>query len=1153
MVRQGAGLGVPTRPWKAALPGSASAFTIAEDAFTIFQLRCDLALHYYLGSNCLGTKHTGTRGTGLMKPKFAWTIPCLTVACLLVIATVPSMAQLQSRLTGTVTDPGKGVVSGAKVEATNMSTRVTHSATTGETGTYVFPVLPVGEYEVRCQFSGFKRVQRAGVVLETGIVRNVDITLEVGAVSETVEVKADRPLLESESSTVGQLIERAAVLNLPLESRRSGSLVRLVGNVSFIREADFDQIPLFSLAGGRGRNQAWWLDGAIVQNTKHANPTLTINPPSEALQEFKVEINNYSAEIGRTGGGVIMMTTRAGTNQFRGALYEFFRNDKLDARSFFAPRKPPLRYNIFGGSIGGPVIRSKTFFFFNYETARRRDSGTVTYTTPHSPELSGDFSGRRDITVLDPLTNTPFQNNIIPASRIDPVGRQFAQLYPAPTIPTNDVTRAPVNNFISGVSDKLTQNFYTTRLDHNFSENNRIYARYSFVKATPRTVGVFANDFADPRASGVNSPQHSGSLSWIHNHSPHLLSEVRVVYFLRDTYVQHLGFGSGKNGEFGLRGVNPDALARVDVTGITSIGSLGQLEVEKPQSIGIPYSATWIKSGHQIRSGFEYRYYNLNSLRRNLTGGRFNFTDRATRNGLASLLLGWTTDAGTQDSEPIVMRGDYYAAYIGDDWKVTPSLTLNIGLRWELDVPYWESTNRQSGFASSPINPVSGTPGIVTFAGRDGRGKYAHDFDKNDYAPRFGFAYRAPLGLVFRGGYGFHYTPHYGANRPRMIHGFGNNQTFESLDGGFTPAFLFRNGMPPLPPQQELGPGFGAVRVGQVPRLAPEFLLQNHKTGYMQQWNFGIQKQLGGDMVVEVAYLGNVGHKLGSTREINVNMIPLTNGRGPAVQDQRLRPYAQFSNVLLQTPPMGNSSYNALNVKVEKRYSNGLNFLMNYTWSKFLDNSESAAEIGGPTGDFGSGYTHIELLRLDKSLSGADIGRRYIGSVVYDLPFGKGRRFGIQNSILEKIAGGWTMGVITELRDGAPYGVTEQTNRTNTFSHSQRPNLLKDPTLDDSRARSERIARYFDTAAFAAPGDGVFGDAPRHLCCLPGFFSMDVSAQKRITLNEDFSLSFRTDMFNLPNRPNFGSPNLQRGNAAFGRISGAGGARLIQFNLRLEF
>jgi hypothetical protein len=384
-----------------------------------------------------------------------------------------------------------------------------------------------------------------------------------------------------------------------------------------------------------------------------------------------------------------------------------------------------------------------------------------------------------------------------------------------------------------------------------------------------------------------------------------------------------------------------------------------------------------------------------------------------------------------------------------------------------------------------------------------------------------------------------------------MVVGFSVNGDFTSPDGGLTPAFLFRDGMPPGA-RGELGPGYATPPPGGSPRIAPDFLLQNHVNSYAHQYNLTIQKELRGGMLFEAAYLGNLGHKIGGP-PLSQNMIPLVNGRGPAAQNQRLRPFPQYTDVTLLNPPLGNSSYHAMNLKLEKRYANGLNFLMNYTWSKFLDDVQANNELGGVTNN---GYTHIELRKLDKSYSGNDLRHRYVGSAVYDLPWGPKRGRPMASPVLDAIAGDWGFGVVAEFRTGSPYGVVEQTNLTNTFSAGQRPNLLRDPAIDTSHSRGDMIASYFDVSAFQAPGVGVFGSAARDVGFGPGFMGLDASVHKRWPIKERFNLQFRGDFFNVPNRPNFANPNTSRGRADFGRISsilvGSTGRR-IQLGLRLEF
>ena len=874
------------------------------------------------------------------------------------------------QLTGTITDSTGAVVPGAQVTLINVATGISMEAASTEAGLYTFPLLQSGTYELGVRSEGFKPVTQGGIVMETSIVRTVDVQLELGDVTEVITVEAAVPLLQSETSTVGQLIERATVMNMPVESRRAASLVRLTGTVIFRNEGGGgEQLPFFSMAGGRSRNQMWQLDGASVQNSSIGIAQLGLNPTAESLQEFKVEINNLSAEYGRTGGGFILMTTRSGTNEFHGAAYEFLRNDSLDARTFFARDKAPLRYNIFGVSIGGPIIKDKAFFFFNWEGARRRNG--VTYSSddiPHPSEVLGDFSNRVDTTILDPLTGDPFPNGIIPQARMDPVGRKLAALYPAPNRSGNDITRRPRDNYLFNTSNPLTQNIYTIKGDYYFSQNDRVFVRYTASPNDAVRRARFPSEFADPAAANINNDHDQITIGWVHNFSPTLINDFRYNWGNRQHINRSFGWQSDKNAEFGINGVDQSFFATILPTGLTRLGA-GNHERVVPivQTIQGINNLTWLKGNHQIKTGFNFRYSRFEDEQNQRAGGFFNFNDRATGDGMASLLLGWTTSASLLDNQPIHPRTDYVVAFIQDDWKITPDFTLNLGLRWSMDTPRWEEENQQSGFDITQTNPVSGTPGAVTFAGRDGRDKYSHGFDRNNFGPRIGFAYRARSDLVIRGGYGVvFYPPYISQVATRLSAGFSRLASFASPDGGFTPTFRLSDGMPPPPPGATLDSSFGAVPLGARPRFSPEFLQDNHSNAYSHQWNLTVQKQLPGNSVFELAYLGNMGHQL-SSNIFNMNMIPLVNGRGPEQQSQALRIFPQFNNVNVLYPDWGNSSYHALTTKLEKRYTGGLSFLMSYTWSKFLDDVEAATELAGGQGN---GYQHFELRHLDKSLFG---------------------------------------------------------------------------------------------------------------------------------------------------------------------------------------
>ncbi len=1067
-------------------------------------------------------------------------------------------AWAQSRVTGTVKDGTGAVVPNAQVVARNVETGQTTPVRSNQSGVYSIPLLNAGQYEISCELSGFKKAVRSGVTLETGTTTTIDIVLDVGQLADVITVTAQAALLESESGSLGQLVENKMILNMPIQSRRSAALVRLMGNISFSGEEGGQSNPRFSVAGGRSYNQMWHLDGGIAQNQSNGSPQLSLNPPNEVLQEFKVLSNNYPAEYGRSGGGFIVMTTRAGTNEFHGAAYEWLRNDKLNARTFFAPAMAPLRYNIFGVSMGGPIRKDKTFFFANYEGGRRRTGVTVTRTVPRPAEISGDFSARRDVRVLDPATRVgstaaqQFPGNVIPTTRLDPIGKAFAGLYPAPNL-ADDPSRAPSNNYRANASDSLTQDFYTARIDHQLGEKNRFFGRLSIIHAPEGVAAVFPIAAADDRAFARENENRNFLVNWSRTMRPNLINEFRYMFYNRRYVNRGMGTGSGLNGQFKLSGVDADALARASVSGHSTLGQSTVIRIQSPiQTQQFVDSLFWVRGNHSIKTGLEFRRSANIETNNPSGGGSYAFSDRATNNAVAAMLLGWVNNATILKTDVLNSRSNYYGVYFQDDWKVSSVLTINLGLRWEMDYPRWEAKNRQSGFDASAVNPVSGTRGIVTFAGLNGVSRYSHDFDPNNWGPRLGFAWRPRKSLVVRGGYGIFYNGSYysSVNNPMSL-GFSVSGSFQSPDGGYTPPFLFKNGIPAIP-RDKLGPEFGAVPVGGRVTTAPDFIARDHVNGYSQQWNMTLQKELPANILFESAYIANVGHKL-SGPDVNINQIPLVNGRGPATQAQTARPYPQFNNVTSISPAWGNSTYHSLNVKTEKRFSHGLNLLGNYTWAKFIDDVEGSSELGGGNG---SGYQHIQARRLDKSISGSDLRHRLAFSSLYEIPLGKGRRWSIANPVLDRIVGGWTLGGILEARTGASYGVTENTNRLNTFSDSQRPNLLRNPNLPGGRSRDEMIRQFFDTSAFQAPGEGVIGTSGRTNGAGPGFFGLDVSIHKLFRITERFGLTFRGDIVNLPNVPVFAAPNQARGDASFGKISstlGSATAREIQLSLRLAW
>lgn len=1072
---------------------------------------------------------------------------------LLALCAVCAHAQ-QSGLTGTVTDTTGAVIVAADVTVLNSSTGVQFAAQSNESGAFNFPLLQPGTYELFCESVGFKTYHQSGIVMETGLTKTVGIQMEIGEITETIEVTGSAPLLETENTTVGQFIERTTVAQMPVGSRQAGQLIKLAGNVTFARSGGgLYDLPFFSMAGGRSRNQMWHLDGGVVQNMALGIAQLNLNPPVESLREFKVESNNYAAEFGRTGNGLIIMSTRSGTNEFHGAVYHNFRNDALDTRTFFAPSIAPLRYNIFGGSLGGPIKKDKSFFFFNYEGQRRSDGATIANTdVPHPVEIGGDFSNRNNFTLMDPREGIPFENNTIPESRMDALGRTFASFYPAPNNPS-PLTSAPRDNYVKNVSNRGVSDFITAKVDHNFGPNDRISSRFSNVTAPAWPAPVYPNEFADFRGSLQTRSNLVSTSTWNHNFTTTMVNEFRYTFGNRTFTTRGLGRESGKNGELGIPNVDAEFFPTVNLVGYTRLGAGNQERIQKPiRTHQVVNNTSWFKGAHSLKWGMEYRYSRNQDDFNQFAGGSYTFNNRAAGDALAQLLLGWTTRGQLVDTDILNTRSDYWGAYVQDSWKATDKLTVNLGVRWDVDTPRWELSNNQSGFDPVGINPVCECPGVMTFAGRNGQSKYAHDFDMNNFGPRIGLAYRAGRSTVIRAGYGVNYNGAYARAVPfTQFWTFSKTLDINSPDGGFTPAFMLSDGLPAVTPFSDADRvgTFGAVTSGRR-TVSPDFFQRDQLNGYSQQWNFTLQKQLPDNMLLEAQYQANVGHKLGGAN-YNLNMIPLVGGRGPDQQSQTQRMFPQYNSVVHESPSWGNSTYHSLNLKAEKRFSQGLSYLINYTWSKFIDDVESANELGG---EQNNGYTHFELRHLDKALSGNDIRHRIVASGVYELPVGRGKPLAVENPVVQGIVGGWSLGVIAEFRTGSPYGIIEQTNRSNAFSHGQRPNVLGDHTLSGSRSKGERLLRWFDTSQFEAPGVGVFGNSPRNVCCGPGFGVVDVSIQKRFAITERTRLEFRGDIFNVANHANFNIPERRRGNSGFGRIRGTiGTGRQTQLGLRLEF
>ena len=1055
-------------------------------------------------------------------------------------------------MTGTVTDQSGAVVPLARVTLLNINNGIRATANSNESGIYVFPYMDPGPYSLTVEAKGFEHYARPRIILETGRVLSLDIALQVGDMSQTVTVTAQTPLLQADVSSASQVVENATVADMPMSSRNFANLVRLDGNVTFITENEAVGLVDVEIAGGRGRMVGWNFDGAFgAQNSLLSAPN-ALNPPVAAVQEFKVETAGVPAEIGRSTSGVLSVTTKSGTNQFHGEVYEFVRNNYFDARSFFAPSVAPRRYNVFGGTVGGPIKTDVTHFFFSYEGTRRRDGLTNTFSVPSPQQVQGDFSQAAG-TLLDPTTGQPFPGKVIPKSTLDPVGAFFAALYPVPNVSG----AAPgANNFRLNSAVRDVGNSYIVRVDHAFGPNDRIMGRYIDQRTHQDTPPVFPNAGADPAAYHYELDGRNGVATWFHSFRPNLFNELLFSYGqVPFSEIEWGAYATHLAGDAGLTGIALDGMPQIAVSGLTGLGRQGGVQVrtsgpERPQdTYQVTESVSWIRGKHSIKIGAEYRRSRMADYNEGTRSGSFTFNDVATGPsfGLASLLLGRPVSASVSALNLLITRSDYYAGYIQTDWKVTPDLTVNLGIRYDLDTPRWEENNQQDSFDPSAINPVSGTPGIVTFANRNGVSKYVSKFDKDNFSPRIGFAWRLlDRETVLRGAYALRYGPLYENSISSVVAGgFGDVRSFSSPDNGLTPAFLLRDGVPQVA-AQALSPSFGAVPVGQKVVFSPDFIDPDQRNTYAHSIALSLQHQWKYALLSDVSYDATLAHRINGGA-VNINETPPAL-RG-ATQNQLLRPFPQFGNVTKDTPDWGNSTYHSLNVRLEKRYSAGLNLLFNYTWGKFLDDVGAVLEAAGvqPTQSYYARH-------LDKSRSGNDIGQRAVASSVYDLPFGRNQRLHSNSAIVNQIVGGWSIGLICELRSGLPYAVVEQTNRLNAFSADQRANRIGDPVLPSNRSRAAEITEWFNTAAFTAPASGQLGNSPRFVASGPGYADLDTSMLREFHISERRFVQFRGEFFNLLNRANFGQPNGSQGSAAFGMISGTvNSGRYIQIGLRLVY
>ena len=1126
----------------------------------------------------------------------------IAAALLAVTLFAPVLRAQRAQITGRVTDHTGAVIPSAPVRVTNTDTDVTRSATTNELGYYTMPLLPNGNYRVAIQHPGFRMVERTGIVLQEDQVLRLDFVLEVGEVTESVTITGTPTLIQTSTSELSTVIPNQRVLDLPMRGRNFFSLVGLVPGVRPI--GGFNELPVAafgssqaSIAGGAPGLNNLMVDGVAAEGV--ASGAFNVFLSVDAIEEFRIISRNASAEYGRTGGGVINVVSKSGTNRFHGALFEFHRNRVLNANGFFANRvgqdqRPPLVYNQYGATIGGPVRRDKTFFYFNFEQVKRRNSNQTFRTVPTELQRRGDFSQTRaangqQIRIFDPNSTRsdparpgsrirdPFPGNAIPANRINPIAQAMLQYYPLPNSAGLPVTEA--NNFFGQSNAPLDKDSWGIKIDHNFSPNRRLSGRLTYDKTALDAANFFHN-IAEPNSPGSTFPRRSFALNYTESIRPTLLLEVRAGMnrFFNSRRPRPYGFDITEIGlPASLRSqIQYPLMPRFTPAGVSEIGPNQNDFIRQANDAWSLFGAiTRVSGSHVFKYGAEERVYFYNNNQNgpvltfdfptNFTRGPDpNVTSATAGHGFATFLLGTPSTGQARRWASATMKATNFGAFIQDDWKVSPRLTLNLGLRWEFEGAVTDRFNAIANFDPNVETTASGVRlrGGLSYPGVNGVPRGMRNNSFTDFGPRFGLAYQLMPKTVFRGGFGLLYLPGTGFFVTPQATGFDLvTAMVTSLDGGFTPYRTMSDPFPEgiqLPPRSSQGPltALGSAVSANV---------RNLRTGYSEQWNANIQRDLPGGWLVEVGYIGNHGVRLPAGRTLGY--LPSEyQSLGTALQQQVTNPFYRLITVGTLSQPTvtlastlryypqftsvggmaswANSIYHALTVRVEKSLSHGLSLLLAYTNSKLIDDNlgnganSSTQFSGGGAND----VQNWDNLRAERSISGNDMPQRLVVSTSWEIPFPKSAP-----AVLRQFAGGWQLNPILTMQSGAPIAITAPAPAFG----GNRPNISGDPNL-----ASLALERWFNTDAFALIAPFTYGNGPRNLPSTrtDGLFNLDISIQKNFAIFERVRAQFRAEAFNATNTPTFGTPGTAVASTQFGVVSStASSPRDLQLGLKIYF
>ncbi len=1121
----------------------------------------------------------------------------LTLAATVFATAFVCVAQVeQGTITGVVTDQSGAAVAGAKVTVTNANTQATTSTETNGQGNYTFPFLQNGRYQIEAEKAGFSLERVTGIALQVGLTATINVTLKTGNIQQEVTVKADAVLLEQQSSSLGNVVSSQQIVQLPLNGRNPYALLTLAPGVTPTGGTGTGPI----VSGGRSNTSGVLFDGQETRNT--STNDIAYTPPLETVAEFKVITNNFSAEYGRSGGGILTAAGRSGTNEIHGSAYEFFRNDLLNANGWTNNRnglkRNPVRHNEYGFSLGGPIYlphvyngKNKTFFFFNFEQIPDRAPDNVTANVPTVEQRIGDFSqttsGGSQIRIYDPLTTVPnpsvsgsyirtqFPNNQIPLSRIDPIALKLIQYYPLPTLPG-----IASNYAVSGTRVSKSTRYYG-RIDQSIGNSNRLFFRFG-ANDTPASTPAYTG-LAFP-GEGTNCNEGSADASpWVTALSdtatirPNLIGEFRISYTrqINTCNLRSAGFDMTTLGlpAYLKNAALDQRFPQFDITDLTTLGpNRASHYTDAENTPEAQAHFTWLKNAHSIKTGIDYMFLAFNIFRPDYPAGDFAFSRAYTQGpdptvasttsgyGLATMLLGVPTSGSFTVGPSLAASQKSYNVYLQDDWKVARNLTLNLGARWEYQTPYTERYNHLAYFDPNATDPVTGLKGVLAFTNNNHR--YQSDPHQTNIAPRVGLAYTFLHNTVFRAGYGIFYLPGSG--------GIGASPgDLGSGSQASTPVFLGQSpaapNTPPVGaslanpfvtglltyPNTLIGTGIGAV-------------FPNWVSPFNQQWNASFQRTILGDLLVEASYLGsrgehiwtNIGADAADPKYLSLGsqlntLVPnpfygkITSGSLSAAtirQSSLLIPYPQYTSINNIRASVGDSIYHAFALRVDKRFSHGLLFQASYTFSKLIDNVQE--RFAGR-----SSFTNPYNLNLSRSVSDNDRSQIFVSNFVYELPVGTGNRW-LQHGIVGKVVGNWQASGIVTLENGQPV-VISGVNNTQLPGVSAYALRLHNPNLTSGQS----IDKWFDTTAFAAAPLYSLGNDSRTEPNLrnPGLFTLDLGVSRYQPITETIKLQFRAEMFNATNKVNFSAPQGSITATNFGQITAAGGGRVVQLGLRLAF